>query len=101
MKPISPNEIGALKAKTLPSEVIEAFNELIVKNWSGACAIIKQDEIVKLICAKLKIKPKDRQDVYDNHYLDVEDLYRAEGWRVEYDKPGYNETYEAFFKFRK
>ncbi len=40
-------------------------------------------------------------EIYERHLLDVEPSYRAEGWEVEYDKPGYNETYEATFTFRK
>lgn len=31
----------------------------------------------------------------DHGWLDLEDIYRDEGWTVEYDSPGYNETYEA------
>lgn len=36
----------------------------------------------------------------DREHLDVEDVYRAAGWEVTYDKPGYNETYDATFTFR-
>ncbi len=39
--------------------------------------------------------------VCDNHWLDVEDVYREAGWVVEYDKPGYCESYEATFTFKK
>ena len=37
--------------------------------------------------------------LYEKHYLDVEDAYRKRGWIVDYDKPAYNETYDAFFEF--
>jgi len=37
--------------------------------------------------------------IFENGWLDVEPIYREVGWNVEYDKPGYNETYEASFKF--
>ena len=54
-----------------------------------------QDDVAKLIVQKgLK-----RQDIFDNHWLDVEDLYRKNGWKVDYDKPGYNESYNAYFVF--
>jgi hypothetical protein len=33
--------------------------------------------------------------------MDVEDVYQKAGWEVEFDKPGYNEDYEANFKFSK
>ncbi len=32
-------------------------------------------------------------------WLNVEELYRAQGWTVTYDKPGYNESYPATFTF--
>lgn len=39
--------------------------------------------------------------VYGKQYLDVEDIYRKEGWKVVYDKPAYCETYEPTFTFSK
>ena len=33
--------------------------------------------------------------------MDIESIYRADGWGVYYDKPGYNETYTATFEFTK
>ncbi len=95
VKPIKPNEV--VEKKVFPDEVITAFNELIAKNFSQGEASFKQEDIVKLIVAK-GIK---RNTIYPNHLLDVEELYRAQGWEVEYDKPGFNETYEPTFTFRK
>jgi hypothetical protein len=40
-----------------------------------------------------------RQEVFDNQWLDIEDIYREAGWKVSYDKPAYNETYKAYFTF--
>jgi hypothetical protein len=65
----------------------------------AACAVttIKQEDIIQEI---LKAKPDlDRQAIFDNDYLDFEAAYEAKGWRVTYDKPGYNETYPASFLF--
>lgn len=33
------------------------------------------------------------------HWLNFEGAYRRAGWKVEFDKPGYNESYPATFKF--
>ena len=44
---------------------------------------------------------KARQELFDNHYLDIEPAYRNAGWKVEFDKPGYNETYDSYFVFSK
>jgi len=94
MRPITPNE--AIKA--LPDEVIEAFNDLICENIDGKTAKITQNQAVDRITAKLEI-PRDA--VFKRGYLDIEDIYRKAGWKVDYDKPGYNETYEGFFTFTK
>lgn len=40
-------------------------------------------------------------EVFKKGWLNVEYLFRAAGWEVQYDKPGYNETYEAYFTFSK
>jgi hypothetical protein len=40
-----------------------------------------------------------REDVFKNGWLNVEHLYETHGWKVEYDKPAYNEDYPATFKF--
>lgn len=97
-KPITPREITKAKKEALPDAVFDAFNELIAKNWDGHSATMLQKDVAALIASKLDIS---RQEVFDNHYLDVESLYRKAGWTVEYDKPAYCETYEATFKFSK
>lgn len=101
VKPISPNEIGKAKASRISDDVIEAFNELIAKHWNGKSATIKQDEVIQLILKKRANmgKESNRRDIFENKELDIEDLFRAEGWQVEYDKPGFNESYEASWTF--
>ncbi len=95
-RPMKPSEIE--KRRKLPQVVISVFDELIVENWCDGEDVVGQNEAVKRIAARLKIP---RQAVFDRHLLDVEDVYRRAGWKVEYDKPGYCETYEATFIFRK
>lgn len=97
--PISPDEVAALRQKTLPPEVFEAFNELIAEDFDGRSAIVMQNAVVARIMNKLDIE--SRQIIYNKKYLDVEEVYRQAGWKVEYDKPAYNESYEASFKFIK
>ena len=98
VKPIKPTEVVKAKQTVFPDEVIEAFNELIVKDFRNGSAIVKQDEVTALICSKMNIHS---QEVCDNHWLDVEDVFRKAGWRVEYDSPAYNESYPATFTFTK
>ena len=96
MKPITPEEASKKKLADIPDAVIEAFNTLIIKNFNGTSSTVKQDDVMALLT---KDETLTRRQIYDNNWLDVEDLYRAVGWKVEYDKPGYNESYPATFKF--
>ncbi len=111
-KPISPDEVVLIKEKIIPKEVIEAFNEIISKNWDGSSSTFKQKDITALILQKMNgavddIRHPDNRDVftsqylYDNKLLDVEPIYENNGWSVYYDKPGYNETYDATFCFKR
>jgi len=44
---------------------------------------------------------KTRDEVFDKGWLNIEPMYRAAGWKVVYDKPAYNESYEPTFTFTK
>jgi hypothetical protein len=101
VKPIKPSEVQGKKNETIPDVVIDAFNRLIIEglNASGTSSTVRQDEAVALI---KKSDPKLTNSVLvDKGWLDIEDLYRRAGWEVSYDKPGYNESYPATFKFSK
>ena len=101
-KPISPKDIN--KTKTIPDFVIKSFNELIEKNFDGDSAHFIQDKVIEVILSKHWGKKyanvtKKREYIYEMKWLDVESIYRAKGWKVEYDSPAYNETYPASFEF--
>lgn len=59
MKPITPAEVIEIHKDNLPPEVIEAFNELILENWDGHRASIKQTAVAKLIVSKMELKSDD------------------------------------------
>jgi hypothetical protein len=96
VKPITPDEVVERKKETIPDIVFEVFNYLIAENFNGHSATILQKEVDAL----LKKKKVNVDEAYKRHWLDVEDIYRGAGWDVAYDKPAYNETYEASFEFR-
>lgn len=97
--PISPNEVVEAKKNRLPDFVIEAFNQLIAKNWTGRSSRVLVRDAVSEIC---RLNPSDGDfDPYKEGWLDVEPIYRGMGWTVEFDKPGYNESYEAYYLFSK
>ena len=96
VKPITPEE--AMKARPpIPDFVFKAVNDLIsLKARNTAKITIKQSEIVNKI---IEYRDVPKQEIYDKKWLDFEDIYRDAGWKVTYDKPGYNESYEAYFEF--
>lgn len=98
--PLKPSEVQQKKNASIPEEVFEVFNSLIVEKWSESSreAVIHQCEAAERVATALKIT---KGEVYDRKLLDVESTYRQAGWKVEYDKPAYNETYEPTFRFRK
>lgn len=98
MKPIKPNEVAEAKVNSIPDEVFEAFNELITENFSNGRAVVQQEDVAKRIRVKMGRKA---DGMFDKGWLDVEGVYEKAGWRVTYDKPGYNEDYEANFTFAK
>ena len=105
VKPITPQEVEEARKNAVPSFVIEAVNKLLKKKWDGKTAIIMQEEIIA------EMKPSNvlglengarfRAAVFSNHWLDFEEAYEESGWKVEYDKPSYGESYKAYFKFTK
>ena len=94
--PIKPSQVSKRKSLDLPDQVVEVFNALI--DWNGSSATVLEDQAASRIPSALGIS---RDRVFSLSYLDVEDLFRSSGWEVTYDKPGYNEDYEATFCFRK
>ena len=91
MKPITPNEV---KQRDIPANVTEAFNFLIKKNWDGSESNVRQKDVVNLIldyhdrdekaqlthAAKKRNRAAYREQIFKDHYLDIEDLFRKAGW---------------------
>lgn len=97
--PISPDDVVAVKTKNIPDWVFEVWDGLIASAWDGSRAYIRQDVAKAALIAHPSCP--GTADVFRTGWLDIEPSYRAVGWSVEYDKPAYNESYEASFTFRK
>ena len=93
---IAPIDVPETKKAAFPDGVMEAWNDRIALNYSGGRAFINQNDIVEDICAKMDV---DRQTVFANKWLDVEDIYRNQGWDVVYDKPPYYDSSDPTFTF--
>lgn len=98
IKPVSPDDIMQQKIRDLPDEVIDAWNRILVRHWCGGSMTIRQETVVEEL---MPLSNFNRGAIFSNGWLDVEELYRANGWNVEYDRPGYNESYDAFWVFTK
>lgn len=96
MEPIRPSHVKSAQISNIPPEVIKIFNDLIVQNFKGKQARVTQEEAIVIIVQNLGI---DRRTVFNENFLDVEDAFRAAGWKVTYDKPAYCESYEPYFIF--
>lgn len=97
MPPIKPSDVTLKKfSSVFPEEIFTAFNEMIAQAWDGRSSTFREDAVLQLVALTLGVS---RQRAIDLGALDVEPAYRAAGWRVTYDRPGYNETYPATFTF--
>lgn len=100
VKLISPKDVSSIKAALIPEFVIDSWNQIIAKNWNpnSKKSHVLQNEIIELILTNSD-REISRNDIFSNHWLDIEGIYREQGWKVVFDKPGYNESYEASFEF--
>lgn len=99
MPPITPQEAEESLAGNIPEEVLSVFNTLIAAGFSGgdSKSTIRQEDVIKVLVNQ----GFKRADIFYNGWLNVEPLYRKAGWKVEYDKPAFNESYPATFTFSK
>lgn len=95
VQPVSPEGITQLKREMLPSEVFETFNRLLGEKAVDGYATIMQEEVV----TELTEHGLERNDIFRKGWLNIEALYEEAGWDVGYDKPGYNESGQAYFTF--
>lgn len=97
-RPIKPEEVRARRIDFIPSIIFETINTMICEKFDGKYATLKQEDILNRVCNESS--GLTRQEIFNKHYLDIiKSFYREQGWKVEYDKPGYNESYPATFKF--
>jgi hypothetical protein len=98
VQPISPQEALDLKITNIPDVVIETVNNMLAEKMTRSGYItLLQKNIVERICAASP--GLHSSQIYESGWLDFEPFYEKAGWKVEYDKPAYCETYDANFKF--
>ena len=101
--PISREEALKIRKENrngIPDLVFEVVNNLLLtKPWKNNRIFITQDEILNKLTGDEDCGKLNRQTILDKGWLDFEDIYRENGWKVTYDKPGYNENYKPYFIF--
>lgn len=100
VQPISPQEALDSKITSIPDVVIETVNRMLAEKMTrGGYINLLQKDIVERICAASP--GLHRSEVFNKGWLDFEPFYEKAGWKVQYDKPAYCESYEANFTFTK
>jgi hypothetical protein len=96
-KPITREEANQRRLESesyIPSAVIEIFNrELTIQSGTSGTIRIEQDNIVSQVARRLGVQ---RYEIFENHWLDIEEIYRKAGWDVVYN---YNESTKAHWLF--
>lgn len=103
VKPIKPSEAKKVKVKNIPEFIIAAFNKFIADNLdTSGRSSFKQKHLVTYIVENQIIndhQPVSASIIYQNKWLDVEDLFEDAGWSVTYDSPSWGDNYDAYFVF--
>jgi hypothetical protein len=98
VRPISPCYLKD-KLPPIPNEVISAFNELIIMNYCKGVARVNREAAIRMIIKKLFPMEMIRDKIFIHGWLNIESYFRKSGWKVSYDRPGYNENYDPVFIF--
>lgn len=106
VRPIRPGEVAVKAQSLLPDFVVEVVNDLIIRAFAksggtkaGDRVHIGQYLIVEALKIAAGIPKEDRLTSDQMAWLNFEEVFRAQGWKIEYDRPGYNEDYEPIFTF--
>ena len=99
-KVYSPEDVLKKRVETIPDYVIDAFNDLLTENYQEDETIIEQEDVIRKILEYSTDDELTRETIFKKHYLDIENLYRNNGWEVNYKKPMFNEHFKAYFVFK-
>jgi len=108
-KALSPEEVRKKKVEEFEPDIIQAVNNLLVKNYNlndshGVSITILQKEVLEEFFKVKGIEQDEKivsikKQLFAEKQMDFEDLYRKVGWKVNFDKPGYDESYEPKYIF--
>lgn len=99
VKPMSPTEIKQKAIESIPDEMIQAVNELLIENASRGTITIKLKDIEARF-RKLSNGKYNSIDIYDKGWMDFESAFRQAGWKVSYESPARDENFESYYRFQ-
>jgi hypothetical protein len=99
VRPITPTAALSLQATRFPPELIQVFNDLIVKNFNNGIAIITMSEASLTIASRIT-RDVTNSAAHINGWLDIEETYRATGWDVSRSFCGHTGNTEECFLFK-
>lgn len=100
-KALTPQEAIIRFTNEIPEPVFEVWNSLIVGNLKVQNGNVNSEFFLEDLTEKLTtVMNVSRELAKDKGWFDLEDIFRDKGWKVEFNKPGYNESYPAYFKFK-
>lgn len=99
IKPISPSEIQY----GIPEPVIETFNQMIQEKWNGKSVTIKQKDAMPRVIAAFAKRGETitSHKLYDMNWMDVEGPFQKAGWKVRYESPDRDESFDSYWTFSK
>jgi hypothetical protein len=98
-EPITPAQARELHGASIPDAVIKAVNELLVARFGVSLSALVLD-LGDVVTAAIAIDPSlTAEALYKNHWLDIEPTFRRAGWKVRFEKPGFNESGSQCFIF--
>lgn len=102
VKPISPDEAMFSKQDVIPEVVLEVVNQLLKERYNGRDSVrILRRDVLDEALARMRADGVSvtKDEFFKRHWLDFEQAYRNVGWKVDYDSPVYNESYEPSWTF--
>lgn len=97
-KPVTPYEALQLKTSLIPPHVFDVVNNVVARALTsdGRSAFFNMNDVKKaFVDAGI-----DWNEAIKGGYLEFAGAYREQGWVVNVDHPGYNESYPTSWTFR-
>jgi hypothetical protein len=100
MKVYTPEDVMNKCNEMIPDFVIAAFNDLLSENYVDGETVIKQNDAISRILQYSDNDELTRETIFKKRWLDIESLYRKNGWEVSYEKPAFDERFDPYFVFK-